>query len=421
MIDASVLVIALAILLYGLISRRVSDAPVTGPMVFVALGFLLSDRVLGFGDVSMAGAFAGVLAELTLILVLFTDASRIELRLLRREHALPVRLLLIGLPLTILAGTLLGRLLFPAWSVLDAAVLATILAPTDAALGQQVVSNPAVPVRIRQALNIESGLNDGMVLPVLLIVLSLAGATETGGGTGYWVRFAGLQVTLGPLVGVAVGGIGGKLVERAGAQGWMDHSFQNLAALALAFLAYALASLIGGNGFIAAFVAGLTVGNTSRAICTCFFEFGEAEGQLLSLLIFMIFGGALFPRVLDTLDWSTVGYAVLSLTVVRMVPVALSLIGTGVRPATVLFLGWFGPRGLATILFGLLVVEEAHLPTGDAIFSVGLTAVLLSVVAHGATAAPWSRWYGARLARVSPAGAQAERMHVPEMPLRIRR
>jgi NhaP-type Na+/H+ or K+/H+ antiporter len=314
---------------------------------------------------------------------------------LRDEFGLPVRLLGIGLPLTILAGALIGKLVLPNLTWLEAAALGAILAPTDAALGQAVVSAPSVPLRIRQALNVESGLNDGIALPVVLIFAALG---SMGGGEGRsaadWVQFAALQVTLGPLAGVTVAWIGGRLITWSDSREWMDGRFARLAGISLALLSFASAELIGGNGFIAAFVAGMTLGNSQRGKCEYLYSFLEAEGQLLALLVFLLLGLSFAWPTLAESDGTMWLYAGLSLTVVRMVPVAISMIGTGLRPPSVLFLGWFGPRGLASLLFAILILEEAALPHGQLVFNVVILTVLGSVFAHGMSAAPAATWYG---------------------------
>jgi NhaP-type Na+/H+ or K+/H+ antiporter len=332
----------------------------------------------------------------------------------------PVRLLVIGLPLTIIVGTLVAAGLFAGLSFWEGAVLAAILAPTDAALGQAVVSSRLVPVRIRQALNVESGVNDGVVLPLLLILLAVAGTAEHTESVGYWVRFTALQITLGPLVGIGVGYVGGKLVELASRTGWMNHAFQQIAALGLALLAFAAAELVGGNGFIAAFVAGLVVGNFVRSICGCLFEFGEAEGELLTYFVFGIFGAVMVPRAMAGITAQGWLYAGLSLTVIRMVPVALSLVGSRLRPGTVLFLGWFGPRGLASILFALLMLEEFPLTGSSTIVDVVVATVLLSVFAHGITAVPWANLYARHMDKMKDEPQMPEHMPVEEMPTRRR-
>jgi NhaP-type Na+/H+ or K+/H+ antiporter len=414
----SFLVVALGILGFALISGRVQRSIITGPMVFVVFGFVVA-RGLGVVELEIEDPLIQTLAELTLVLVLFTDASRIDLGLLRREHTLPVRLLSVALPLCIALGTLLAILLFPELTVWEGAVLAAMLAPTDAALGQAVVSLPLLPVKIRQALNVESGLNDGIALPVFLLLLACAGAAEHTAPVSDWVRFATLQLVLGPLVGIAVGYFGGKLVDRGSRSGWINRSFQDLSALGLSILAFALAELVGGNGFIAAFTAGLTLGNTSRAICSCLYEFAEAEGQLLTLLIFTVFGAVMVPLVFDQLSWQVIVYAAASLTIIRMLPTALSLVGAHLQPDTVLFLGWFGPRGIATILFALLMLERAALPGGEQILVVAMTTVLFSVFAHGVSAYPGAHWYAARAEAMQEEPGMAELESVSEMPVRV--
>lgn len=420
MSNLAFLVVAFAILGFGLISRRLQKSLLTPPMAFVALGWLVSGQELGLLDLRPEGELIHLLAEITLVMVLFTDASRIDLGLLRREHNLPARLLLLGMPLCIALGAVVAGFLFAGrFTFWEAALLAAILTPTDAALGQAVVSSPLVPVRVRQTINVESGLNDGIALPVVLVFLSLCASEVPGkGGASYWLRFGALQVTLGPLVGIAVGWAGGRLVDRAARVGWMNDAFQHLSALGLALLAYATAEQVGGNGFIAAFCAGLLLGNVTKGRCGKLYEFAEAEGQLLTLLVFLIFGAVMVPELAGHLGWRAVLYAVLSLTVIRMVPAALALVGAELRWETVLFLGWFGPRGIASILFGLLVVERSVLAARHEILTVVILTVLLSVAAHGLTAYPAAAWYARRTDRLDREAA--EKREVSEMPLRIR-
>jgi NhaP-type Na+/H+ or K+/H+ antiporter len=405
--------VALVILLFGAISRRAERSPLTPPMFFIAAGCLVSEHGLGILQLDVTGSVVRALAEVTLVVVLFTDASRIDLSCLRREEGLPIRMLGIGLPLTILLGTAVGVALLPGFGWLEAALLAAILAPTDAALGQAVVSNPLVPVRIRQTLNVESGLNDGIALPVVLVLAASAGATEGEIDAAHWLRFAALAVTLGPAVGISVGWAGGRWLERGVATGWISTPFLRLSSLGLAFLAFAGAELVGGNGFIAAFVAGLTLGNVGRNVCGTLYEFGETEGQLLTLLVFLIFGAVLVPDAIAHSSLVTFVYALLSLTLIRMLPVGLSLLGTGLRVPSVAFLGWFGPRGLASILFALVVVEEGKLPIGPILEDVVVLTVLLSAILHGASAYPFARRYGAWAAERAPTEEAEKSMNLP--------
>ena len=416
MMPDSLLVVALVILLFGAMSRRAERSPLTPPMFFIAAGCLVSEHGLGLIEVDLSGDVVHALTELTLVVVLFTDASRIDLACLRREGGLPLRMLGIGLPLTMLLGTAAGFLLFPNFGWLEAALLAAILAPTDAALGQAVVSNPLVPARIRQTLNVESGLNDGIALPVVLVLASLAGATEAEGDVGHWLRFAALAVTLGPGVGILVGWLGGRWLERGVAAGWVNVPFQRLSLLGLALLAFAGAELVGGNGFIAAFVAGLTMGNVARNVCETLYQFGETEGQLLTLLVFLVFGAVMVPEAIAHFSWQVLLYSLLSLTLIRMAPVAISLMGSGLRVPSIAFLGWFGPRGLASILFVLVVVEEGRLASGPLLEGIVVLTVFLSAMMHGATAYPFARRYGAYVERNDTTGEDHE---VVEMPARV--
>ena len=408
--------VALCILGYGLLSRRAESTILTPPIFFVAAG--LAFTLLGGAHVDIPEHVVHTLAEITLVLVLFTDASRIRLSALKGSNSLPIRLLLIGLPMTIVAGTLVAVGVFPGFTFWEAALLATVLAPTDAALGQAVVAGSRVPVRIRQTLNVESGLNDGIALPLVLVFLSTCSSAIPGlGGTQYWLQFAALQVTLGPLVGWIVGRFGGAAIEASTRIQWMNGSFERLSSLGLALLAYGAAELVHGNGFIAAFVAGLTLGNTAQeALCDCLYEFAEAEGQLLTLMVFLVFGATMVPELAHAgvQPWL---YGLLSLTVIRMVPVALSMLGAGVHSRTVLFLGWFGPRGVASVLFGLLVVSASQLNAQHEIFTTVIATVLLSVVAHGVTAYPGTVWYARGLRHTDQA---VEHEPVTEMRVRIR-
>lgn len=392
------LVIAGVVVAYGLVSERLAGTVFTPPLLFVAAGLLAGPSGLGLVELDLSNGAVRVLAEATLVLVLFTDAARIDLAVLRREFHLPARLLGIGLPLTILVGTLLAVALLDGLELWEAAVLAAVLAPTDAALGQVVVTSEQVPVRVRQGLNVESGLNDGLALPAVTVLAAAAASAEDLGGPASWGVFAAEQVGFGVLLGVLIGAVGGRLIDSAGGRNWMNPNLRQVATLAVAAIAYASSESAGGNGFIAAFVAGLTFGTVARASCACVYDFTEEEGQLLTLLTFLVFGAVVVGPRLNELTWRVAAYAVASLTVARMLPVALSLLGSRMRADTVLFLGWFGPRGLASILFGLLVVEESDVAGADTIFLIVTWTVLLSVVAHGLTAAPAARLYARRIA-----------------------
>ena len=386
--------VAAFVLVYSLVSRRIETTSITGPMLFVGFGIIAGTAGFDLLDIGMEEGVVRVLAEATLVLVLFTDAIRIDLRRLRSQLDLPARLLGLGLPLALVAGTFVGLWILPGFGLWEAALMAAILTPTDAALGRAVVSSPLVPVRIRQALNVESGLNDGLMLPVITVLLALAAAGVDLETPGYWVGFAASQIGFGVLIGSLVGFGGGRLIHFFAEKGWIDGAFRQLATLAVGVGAFAFAEAVGGNGFVAAFVAGLAFGEAARDLCEGAYDFAEDEGQLLTLLTFLFFGAALVGPALDELTWPIAIYAAASLTVVRLIPVAIGLLGTRLKGPTVGYLGWFGPRGLASILFGLFVLEEAALPMAEDILLVMTWTVFASVVLHGATAYPLSVRYG---------------------------
>ncbi len=403
------------LLLYSLISGRLEGTIVTAPLIFIIFGFMLGSGGFNLAAVDVGHSAIHVIAEVTLILVLFTDAARIDLNLVRQDHNLPVRMLTIGLPLTIVAGTFIAAWIFPGFSIWEAALLAALLAPTDAALGQAVISDKVVPVRIRQVINIESGLNDGMALPAVLLLATFAGAAADTTQAGEWIQFGLLQITLGPLAGIAIGYVGARFLDSAIERGWSSAAFQGIGILSLAVFTYVVAELIGGNGFIAAFVGGMIFGHSVRNSCTFLFEFMETEGQLLMLITFLVFGAALLPEAIFHLSPAIFLYAVLSLTVIRMIPIAISLLGTGLSSASYLFLGWFGPRGLASILFVLLILKDSDVPHHEELLSVTVITVALSALLHGVSAAPFARAYGRMANRM---GECEESRPVKEMPLR---
>ena len=420
MSEANLLLVLSGIALFALFSGPISRGSLTPPMAFTALGLVLSPVVLGWIDLEVDNGIIHVVAEITLILVLFTDAARINLKHLLSDHDMPIRMLLIGMPLTILAGMLVARIVLPELLFIEALILAVILAPTDAALGQAVVSSPRVPERIRQALNVESGLNDGIALPALLFVISFAAAAHGSEHDITWVSFVVQQLALGPLAGILIGWAGARAINAAIERGFLTHEFCNIYLLSLAFIAYLAADQIGGNGFIAAFVAGVAMGNTLKHVNEEIYEFAESEGQLLNLIIFFLFGVVLLPQVWGHVSGNIVVYAILSLTLIRMVPVFLSLIGKHLRWETTIFLGWFGPRGLASILFVLLVLDHAHLAQESLVFNTVIVTVALSVLLHGLTALPGVNAYAAALNICKRRGDDltSELTDVTAMPLR---
>ena len=388
---SEITLIAVAVVAFALISAKVSRFALTMPMVFVALGALADGAGLIELDIETEGV--SLIGEVTLAVILFGDAVRINVKALRHELGLPARLLGLGLPLAVLLGAVIVHVLIPELSWWEAALAAAVLAPTDAALGQAVVEDDSVPLRVRQGLNVESGLNDGMVVPAVLLFLALAtGESETG--VAFWARFVLRQVGLGLVIGVAVGALGGWLVSRSVHHGLIEKIYAQLATLALAVVAYSGAVAAGANGFIAAFIAGLTFGSVSgTTLAAKLDEYTEDSGRLLAIVAFFLFGNLFVNDALSATSVTIVACALFVLTLGRILPVALAMIGMGVMWQTTLFIGWFGPRGLASILFGLMLLEEA-LPAAETLFAIIAWTVVASVFLHGASAAWGARRYG---------------------------
>jgi len=416
MSELAIVVVLTFVFGFGLLSRRLDQLGLSPPLVFVGLGLLIGEHGLGFVSAELGEQLVHPLGELTLLLILFGDAARIDLRALRREAGLPLRLLGIGMPLIVVLGAAVAALCFGGLSMWEAALLAAVLTPTDAALGQAVVSSEEVPPAVRQALNVESGLNDGIALPLVMVCAALASAGEQGGAQ-HWLWFWLAQVGLGPVAGVAVALVGGKLASWVCARGWMGETYERIAGLGLAILSYFVAELIGGNGFIAAFVGGLVLGNRASDFAHAVHSFLETEGQILMIGVFTLVGATWAFDIVagaGVLAWV---YALASLTLIRMVPVAIACWGTGLRAPTIGFLGWFGPRGLASVLFALLVVEREGVAARELVFEVAMLTVLLSVVAHGLSARPAARRYGAWAKRL--AEDDREMISVTEHPTRL--
>jgi sodium/hydrogen antiporter len=398
-VEWSLAIVALAVLAVASVSGKIAGTPVTPAMLFVGIGLLVGPRVLDELDLASASSTVQTLAEATLALVLFSDASRINLRELRRDANIPVRLLGIGLPLTIVLGAVAAVPIFGQLSVEEALILAVVLAPTDAALGQAVVTEPRVPPRIRQGLNVESGLNDGICVPLLFIAVAAADVQSdlTGGrdaGT-LLVEEIGYGIAGGVVAGLTVAAI----VRVAGRRHLIDAAWLQVVPPAGAALAYGIAIGLHGSGFIAAFVAGGVFGGLIRRDPAEANRLAEAVGNVLNGVTFLIFGAVLLGPALGHLSWDLVLYAALSLTVVRILPVAIAMLGTRARPVTVAFMGWFGPRGLASIVFALILLEESNLPHEQTVLLAIYLTVGLSVLVHGITAAPlanrYGRWYDA--------------------------
>jgi len=380
---------------YSLAASRLEKTPVSGAIVFIAFGLICGPHGFGILNVQADAEGLKTLAELTLALVLFTDAANADLRVLRRSLQVPERLLLIGLPLTIVLGFLLGVLLFPQLALLEVALLATILAPTDAALGKAVVTNPVVPARIREGLNVESGLNDGICLPVLLVFLAFAGGSVGDEmSAGLILREFAMEIGVGAGVGAVCAFCGVILIRDASLRGWIGETWMQVPIPAAAMTCFAAAQFLGGSGFIAAFVGGLIGGALIHRHKQDVLRAAEGLGDTLALLTWVMFPVAVAGSAFDLLAWDALLYAVLSVTIIRMLPVFLAMTGMGLGVSDKLFLGWFGPRGLASIVFVVIVMDE-NLAGNETIAATVLWTIILSVVAHGLSANPLAARYGA--------------------------
>ncbi len=378
-------------MVYAVASARLGRTILTPAIFFLSAGIILGDAALGWFVVEPDGAALRLIAETTLALVLFADASRINLRLLRREIAVPARLLGIGLPLTIVAGTAAALAVLPGLTLVEAALLAIAVAPTDAALGQTVVSDERVPSRIRQGLNVESGLNDGLCVPLLLIALAFVAAEE--GAVTEPVRLVIEEIGFGVIGGLVAGALGAGALRYGRRHGWVASAWAPLVPLAATGMAYGLATMLHGSGLIACFTAGLTFGTIASGDGREATEMVETVGDGFSAATFLVFGAVILPVTLAGIGWEPLLFAVIALTIARMLPVALALLGTGARLPTVSFVGWFGPRGLASIVFAVLILQGGPIASLDLILGTISMTVVLSVYAHGVTALPLTNRY----------------------------
>jgi len=360
-------------------------------MFFAAVGLVVMAVAVGRGEEStgvVTGA-AQIALEMTLALVLFTDAMATNITSWRDQGELPSRLLTVGMPLIIVAGALVAVGLFSEFTLVGALIVATILAPTDAALGKPVVSNKRVPGRIRQALNIESGLNDGIALPFLLFFIAIGEAED--GANLFSLLFSAIGIAV--IVGIGIGWVSARLIIASSDRGWLQPIWRQIAVVTVPVVAYVVADEFGGSGFIATFVGGLIFGRLLLASYPDIANFAEDLAEVVTMVAFMVFGGLILqPRVGD-FTWEILLYGLLSLTLVRMLPVAISMIGTHLRPPTILYMGWFGPRGLASLIFATVVLEEVDIPGTELMATIVTLTVALSILLHGITAYAGSNRY----------------------------
>ena len=385
--------ISLIVLGYGFFSKLLEKYNISGPMVFTTVGILLSPLVLGGDPIHANSKTVQVIAEITLILVLFSDSAALNLSQLKMNWRQPMRLLFVAMPITIVLATLTGMWFFPNEPTLYLLLLALILAPTDAALGKVVVSDERIPSVVRNTINVESGLNDGIVFPVLLTVLAMIVSNSSTAESG-WLSYIAQQIAVGAFAGGLVGWAGAKVMVLAIKKEWMEYQYSNLAPIALAVFSFYTAEYLGGNGYIAAFFSGLFLGNTSEVLRERVETFAESEGEFLAMLSFLIFGLVFIPLTIEYWNLKAFAFAILSLTILRMLPVFLSFGFFKIDLATRLFYGWFGARGVASILYILVAFHElGNIQGHEEIFGVASLTIFLSIFLHGLSAQPLALRY----------------------------
>lgn len=385
------LILLAAFALYALLSKAIDRSLLTLPLIFSALGLLLFEPITRHTNTAVLDTGTRLLAEITLILILFSDASHVRFAELRKNWRMPARMLVIGMPLSIALGTIVVFLLNPASGFAMALLTAAVLTPTDAAIGQAVLNSPDVPLNLRETINVESGLNDGLALPFVLLGALLVSSEIGQADTGSLAIASTVQVIIGPLAGIAVGWIMARLTDAAQDRDFMGEAAGGIVFVSTAFAAYLLSDQIGGNGFIAAFVAGMVFGNCYRHDIHFITDFMEDVGQLLTMAAFLVFGAILLPSGLAHVTPQVILLAVLFLTVVRMLPIFVSLTGMRIGVRDKLFLGWFGPRGLASILFTLIILDEFDLPGEQELLACVSLTVAMSVLLHGLSATPLAK------------------------------
>jgi len=393
-------VVALFAFLFSLVSGRLSKTIISGPIVFTGFGLIAGPIGLGLLDIDLDQETFQNLVDITLCLVLFTDAASADLHVLRKRLEIPQRMLLIGLPLIIALGIAVGALVFDGLSFYELALLATMLAATDAALGKGVVTNEAVPPRIRQGLNAESGLNDGLCVPVLLTFLALASgeAHVEEIGNMLAIKLVVEEIGIGLVVGLGITGIGFWLMKTCHRLGWINEIWLQVTVAALAVACFAAAQSLHGSGYIAAFAGGMLFGSLDKTKTHKHIKASEGVAETMALITWVAFGAGVVGQSFAFWSWEAMIYAILSLTLVRMLPIFVSLAGTGEPADSRLFMGWFGPRGLASIVF-IMIVAEKQLPGGDILQVTVVCTVVLSILLHGLTANPLSNWLAMRAGR----------------------
>jgi len=384
-------VLAMFIFIYSLVAGRIERSVISGPMVFVVAGYLMGPSGLGWFTGDASSNDLRTLADLALALILFIDAANADLSVLKRQFRIPSRMLLIGLPGVIVLGFGFAVLVFDGLTLYAAAILATMLAATDAALGKAVITNKTVPARIREGLNVESGLNDGICVPILLFFIALAVSGEHGGDSTSALLLVAKELGIGMAVGLGLALLGATMLGWCWKQGWVTKIWMQVTVVGLAIASFSIAQSLHGSGYIAAFTGGMLFGYLAKGDTHKLVLAAEGTGETLALVTWLLFGAMVIGPALNLFDWQVVVYALLSLSVIRVVPIFLSLTGSGESVSSRLFLGWFGPRGLASIVFAIIVIN-AEVPGGEYLALIVMCTVFLSLIAHGISASPLAKW-----------------------------
>jgi NhaP-type Na+/H+ or K+/H+ antiporter len=361
--------------------------------VFVLAGFLLGGGATGVLHFDGRSAFVADLANVALIVILFRDGLEVEGEMLQRHWHLPLRKIVLAMPLTAAIVAVGARALIGlSWT--ESFLLGALLSPTDPVLSSSVVTNPRVPRLVRHSLNLESGLNDGLALPA---VLALTAALAPGSHGFVWWRFVLEDLSIGLAVGLVVGFVASRLMPRQSGlkEGILPPQIA-LYALGTAFVAYGVGALTPhGNGLIAVYVAAITLGIKRADIRTYFAAQAEVLVEIVKLGIFVVFGSLLTLHGLFGDGWAAVGLVAVALLVARPIAVFAALAGTGTDVATRGFMSWFGPKGVATMTFSLLVLGQG-IASGTRIFNLAALTVFCSIIAHGLTDTPGSEWLARR-------------------------
>ena len=390
------LALAVLVLGYALISQRVERNYLAPALIFLILGITLGPFGFHLLDAGPRTEGYTVLAQLALTMILFVQAAKISPDRIGAQRVLSIRLLVIGFPLTLLLGALTAVLVLPVLPWWEAVCLAAIVAPTEVALIDALLEDRRIPEPLRHAMSVETGLYDGLALAALLLALAFA-SQRTDPSAGHWAWFIFSTEILSLLIGVLVGGLGGLLVKWSRRRSWISDTWAQLAMLALAFICFQLGEWTHASGFVAAFTGGLAFSFASRrkAAEEMPTQVPDAAAQLLELMVFAMFGAFAVVDGWRHADWRVVLFAVLALLAVRIVAVLVALIGTGLPTPQRLFVGWFGPRGIGTVVLGLLVIDRGEIENADLIAIVVVVTVTLSLILHSLTARPGIRWLSA--------------------------